>query len=145
MSYKQKVVWSEGMFLRPQHFQQETRYLEFLIQHRAHLLSGHYWGFRSLELDEDALALGIVAIRQAEGVFPDGTAFSVPEHGSPPLELDVPKDIHSSKICLIVAPQREGMVSTVFERDEDVAARNLAKTLACRDGKRSWRPVASAY
>ena len=28
MSWDNKVVWSEGMFLRPQHFQQHDRYLE---------------------------------------------------------------------------------------------------------------------
>ena len=32
MSLFNKVVWSEGMFLRPQHFQQQNRYLEHLIR-----------------------------------------------------------------------------------------------------------------
>ncbi|MCP6146127.1 hypothetical protein, partial [Pseudomonas aeruginosa] len=27
MSWNNRVVWSEGMFLRPQHFQQHDRYL----------------------------------------------------------------------------------------------------------------------
>lgn len=133
MSYKQKVVWSEGMFLRPQHFQQEERYLEFLVQHRARMICAHYWGFRSLELDQDALAQGIIAIQRAEGVFPDGTVFSIPDHCSSPIELDVPTDIRSSKVCLVVAPLREGMLSTVFEQNEDLAARNLARTLEVAD------------
>ena len=33
MSWHSKVVWSEGMFLRPQHFQQQDRYLEALVRH----------------------------------------------------------------------------------------------------------------
>ncbi|WP_447531943.1 hypothetical protein, partial [Pseudomonas aeruginosa] len=28
MSLDSKVVWSEGMFLNPQHFQQQDRYIE---------------------------------------------------------------------------------------------------------------------
>ena len=34
MSWYSKVVWSEGLFLRPQHFQQQDRYLEHLLQAR---------------------------------------------------------------------------------------------------------------
>lgn len=133
MTFKHKVIWSEGMFLRPQHFQQEERYFEFLLQHRARLLSAHYWGYRSLELDEDALALGVVAVRRAEGVFPDGTVFSIPEHSSAPIELDVPPDVRSSKICLVVAPLRAGMSAVVFERNDEIAARHLAQTVDVED------------
>jgi len=32
MSGERKVVWTEGMFLRPQHFQQQERYLESFTQ-----------------------------------------------------------------------------------------------------------------
>src|SRR6185437_3804641 len=29
MAWNSKVVWSEGMFLRPQHFQQQDRFMQF--------------------------------------------------------------------------------------------------------------------
>jgi type VI secretion system protein ImpJ len=32
--WKNKVLWSEGLFLKPQGFQQHDRYLERLIGHR---------------------------------------------------------------------------------------------------------------
>ena len=35
MSWDNKVVWSEGMFLRPQHFQQQDRYVEKLVRSRV--------------------------------------------------------------------------------------------------------------
>lgn len=142
MTFKHKVVWSEGMFLRPQHFQQAERHIEFLIQHRARLLSAHYWGFKLLEIDEDALALGVVSIRRAEGVFPDGTVFSIPEHTSSPIELDVPLDIRSSKICLAVAPLREGMPSVAFERNSEVAARHIAQNVEVEDCNTIGGPAA---
>ena len=142
MTFKQKVVWSEGMFLRPQHFQQEERYVEFLIHHRARLQSAHYWGFQSLEFDEDALALGIVAIRRAEGIFPDGTSFSIPDHSSPPLEFDVPADVRSSKVCLAVAPLREGMTTVAFSPAEEAAARSLARVVEIADCNSVGGPAA---
>ncbi|MEY4209827.1 MAG: hypothetical protein RLZ92_205, partial [Pseudomonadota bacterium] len=36
MSINNKIVWSEGMFLRPQHFQQHDRFIERFIDGRCH-------------------------------------------------------------------------------------------------------------
>ena len=35
MSWYSKVLWSEGLFLRPHHLQQNDRYLERLVENRA--------------------------------------------------------------------------------------------------------------
>ncbi len=35
MSENNRVVWSEGLFLRPQHFQQQERYLETHLEGRV--------------------------------------------------------------------------------------------------------------
>lgn len=88
--FNRKVVWSEGMFLRPQHFQQQERYLEFFSHARALAAEPYFWGFRELVLDVEALALGKIALLSAVGVFPDGTPFSFPgqDVGIAPLEVD---------------------------------------------------------
>ncbi|MDG4584969.1 MAG: type VI secretion system baseplate subunit TssK, partial [Candidatus Competibacter sp.] len=44
MSWYSKVVWSEGMFLRPQHFQQQDRYLEALVRQSCRHLRPYDWG-----------------------------------------------------------------------------------------------------
>ena len=46
-----KVIWSEGLFLRPQHMQQE-RYFERFVELRAGALRLHAWGFAELELEQ---------------------------------------------------------------------------------------------
>ena len=51
MAWSSKVVWSEGMFLRPQHFQQQDRFIEFVTHARALPMEGFFWGFRELTLD----------------------------------------------------------------------------------------------
>src|SRR4029078_9445123 len=89
MAWSSKVVWSEGMFLRPQHFQQQERFFEFYAHSRALPMEAFFWGFRELGLDDDALALGRVAIASAQGILPDGTPFHVPAHGAAPEPLDV--------------------------------------------------------
>lgn len=76
---KNKVVWSEGLFLRPQLFQQQERYVEHYIHQRTSLLTPYYWGFSSLTIDRQGLEYGKLIINAAAGVFPDGTPFSVPD------------------------------------------------------------------
>ena len=50
------VNWHEGMFLRPQHFQASTRYLDE-VSHRQQKWDCHYsWGLRAIDIDEDSLA-----------------------------------------------------------------------------------------
>jgi type VI secretion system protein ImpJ len=85
-----KVVWSEGLFLRPQHMQQQDRYTERYVELRAATLRPHPWGFDELEIERDLLSIGKLGIRRARGVFPDGTPFSMPDRDPlpPPLEID---------------------------------------------------------
>jgi type VI secretion system protein ImpJ len=89
MTQNNKVVWSEGLFLRPQHMQQQERYLERLVELRAGALRPYTWGFTELELEADLLAIGKLGIRSARGTFPDGTPFSMPNDDPLPPALEV--------------------------------------------------------
>lgn len=71
-----KVVWSEGMLLRPQHMQQHDRYLDQQFRARSRMLTPFGWGVRQLQMDEQLLQQGAFAVSRAEGLFPDGTVFS---------------------------------------------------------------------
>jgi type VI secretion system protein ImpJ len=90
MTQRNKVVWSEGLFLRPQHMQQQERYFERYVELRAGSLRPHAWGFQELELESDLLAIGKLGIKSARGVFPDGTPFAMPGDDPlpPPLDID---------------------------------------------------------
>lgn len=72
-----KVVWSEGMLLRPQHLQQYDRYLDQQFRARTQMLNPFGWGLRQLQVDEQLLQQGAFALSMADGIFPDGTVFSV--------------------------------------------------------------------
>ena len=67
------VAWLEGMFLRPQHLQQQSQYLESLLTQQLRAANPFYWGVRALELDEDALAARRIQVKTFEAVLPDGT------------------------------------------------------------------------
>ncbi len=100
MASNNKVIWSEGLFLRPQHLQQQERYLERFVELRAGGLSAYAWGFHELELEADLLAVGKLGIKHARGVFPDGTPFAMPGDDPLPPPLEVPADCREQTVFL---------------------------------------------
>jgi len=123
MAWSSKVVWSEGMFLRPQHFQQQERFIEFFAHARALPMEGFFWGFRELALDVDALALGRIAIASAQGILPDGTPFHVPAHGAAPEPLDVTAADKDQLVYLSIPLARQQAEAVTFTDDGQSLAR----------------------
>ncbi|QSA96409.1 type VI secretion system baseplate subunit TssK [Methylococcus sp. EFPC2] len=105
MSENNRVVWSEGMFLRPQHFQQHDRYIENLVTSRCRGLRSFDWGYSTLKLDHRQLAIGKLALAECRGAFPDGTPFDLPDDDELPLPLDVPEDA-KNQVVYLALPQR---------------------------------------
>ena len=89
MNHLKRVVWWKGMFLTPQHFQMQDRFVEDTQQFRFQ--ASHYanWGVTDIAIDEPALANGTFALRQCRGILPDGVAFSIPDVDDPPAGRDL--------------------------------------------------------
>ena len=114
MSWRSKVIWSQGMFLQPHHFQQEARHVEHLVDMRLRATGPHAWGFFELVLDEGALALGRLGIVRAQGILPDGTPFMMPQYDAAPATLDVPADTKDELVGLAVPLARPGVTEVDF-------------------------------
>src|SRR5829696_4954662 len=84
MRQLQPVLWTKGVLLTPQHFQTQDRFLEDLVAFQLSTLTFAPWGFRTLEIDREALAGGVLALAEASGIFPDGLLFDVPRSDAPP-------------------------------------------------------------
>src|SRR6185369_8023612 len=106
MSVHNKVVWSEGLFLQPQHFQQQDRYFEQYVEGRCRGLVPYSWGFTELEIERDWLRVGKFALRRAAGVFPDGTPFRMPEDEPVPPPLEVDSKVRDQVVFLAVPLRR---------------------------------------
>ena len=133
MNEKGKVVWSEGMFLRPQHFQQHDRYVTNLIRGCCEPLQSYGWGFADLSLDQSLLKIGKVAITAARGIFPDGTPFNLPEDDALPLPLEIPADIYNETVYLVLPVQRPETIETDSDLSPDSLARFRSFALDRRD------------
>ena len=116
MTWHNKVVWTEGMFLQPQHFQQHDRYAEYQLRQRLVATVGYPWGYVSVTIDDAALAIGKLSLSSAHGVMPDGTAFSIPGNDAAPAALDVPADVRNERVVLALTLQRPGIVESDAEQ-----------------------------
>ncbi|WP_413721608.1 type VI secretion system baseplate subunit TssK [Sodalis sp. RH24] len=124
MKNNHKVLWVEGMFLRPHHFQQAEEYLE---QRQWHLRDGRYpWGFSILRVDESLLALGKVALAAGAGILPDGTLFDFTDPCDAPAALDIRAGCGGVTIVLALPVRRAGREAVIFTEAADSLARHLA-------------------
>jgi len=86
MKFLSRVVWSEGMYLSPHHFQTQSRYFEDSMAFLSASLWREPWGLLHLEIDHKAMRNGTAALLHASGIFPDGLAFEMPNSDpSPPM------------------------------------------------------------
>lgn len=115
MPWHQNVIWSEGTFLQPQHFQQHDRHHAYQRQARLTALLPYAWGWLDLQLDRSALALGKIALLRARGLMPDGVAIALPGEDVPPVALDVPPDARDELVVLALALARPGLAETNAE------------------------------
>ena len=84
MAMNRKVVWSEGMLLTPQHFQQWDRHVEGLIAERFLTHVPFAWGITRVDIDHDGLANGRFTLLKCTVVLPDGLVVDIPDQDAAP-------------------------------------------------------------
>ena len=133
MSLNSKVVWSEGMFLNPQHFQQQERYLEALVDGKFSSISAYAWGVEDFEIDQKLLGLGKISIIRARGIMPDGTPFDFPASDRPPPVIDLAEGTQNSIVYLCLPVARQGTVNFASDENMQSLARYLSVEQEVRD------------
>ncbi|MFL0799647.1 MAG: type VI secretion system baseplate subunit TssK [Agarilytica sp.] len=133
MSLDSKVVWSEGMFLSPQHFQQQERYLERFVNGKCEAYGAYGWGVSEFEIDQQLLKLGKLSVISAKGVFPDGTPFSVPDLNDPPPVIELGANLHDVVVSMAIPVRRPGAVDVLSEENAQGLARYYLSEMPVRD------------
>jgi type VI secretion system protein ImpJ len=133
MSSYNKVIWTEGLFLQPQHFQQQDRYFERYVESRCHGLTPHSWGFLDIELEQDFLAIGKFALRRAAGVFPDGTPVRMPDDDPLPAPLAVGTQVRDQIVYLAVPLRGAAPLEAERAGGPDGLVRHDVRELETRD------------
>ncbi|MEW5980284.1 MAG: type VI secretion system baseplate subunit TssK [Acidobacteriota bacterium] len=84
MSRSRRILWTEGMFLTPHHFQQWDHYHESDLDFHLKALTPHAWGLTELEIHRESLANGQFTLTRCAGILPGGMAFNIPESEEAP-------------------------------------------------------------
>jgi type VI secretion system protein ImpJ len=112
MTNQHKVVWSEGMFLQPQHFQQQERYVQAQLAQAMAAMQVHLWGFTALKIDPGQLALGCIVLTACAGILPDGSLFALEDDELALLRYTVGEGERDLQVVLALAVQRPHCVDT---------------------------------
>ncbi len=138
MKHLSRVVWSEGMYLGPHHFQAQNRYFEDSVHFAVSSLSFAAYGLGGCELDHEGLRNGTLSLTHARGVFPDGLVFQMPESDplpEPRAIADLFSPIRESMtVHLAIPAQTEGGVNVApAANGASPASRYIAEAATLND------------
>jgi type VI secretion system protein ImpJ len=139
------VAWTEGMFLRPQHFQQHDIYLEERLRYHLHTLNPYHYGVLELTVNEDALADHRFEIQQLEAVMPGGTVVKSSVNAVvKPRNFEAASEHFSVYIGMRHVSEAEASV-TAEQGDDDARYQIVEKELPDRTRPGALAPVDLAY
>lgn len=136
MRAPQKIVWSEGLLMAPQHLQQQDRYHEAQLCDRLDALTPFNWGVLRVDVDKKALSAGQVQLTAFEGVLPDGVVLSLRSgHPELPGTRGIAEHFPHAATCLDVylglPEEREGIDN--FADDAGAQVRYAASVCPMHD------------
>ena len=86
----EKILWGEGLFLRPQHFQIQDTYHEQRLNHTIRSTIPFAYGLEALKFDETLLGTHVLALEHVEMIWQDGEIYAAPSRDllPEPVQLD---------------------------------------------------------
>jgi type VI secretion system protein ImpJ len=136
MRQLQKVLWTKGVLLSPQHLQVQDRFLEDVLAFKLAAVSSFPWGFSRLELDREALAGGSLLVASAAGLLPDGLAFDIPDADAAPAPRPIADDWTGDRTALnvfLAVPELRLGGRNISTTTTDRGTRYIAEVLLRRD------------
>lgn len=103
-----RVAWTEGMFLKTQHFQQSDRWVAATLRERTAHLAPYPWGVVTMQVDEASLGIGRFALSSVRAVMADGTVIAAPEDCDLPPPLALREGTRGRTVHLALPAQRPG-------------------------------------
>jgi len=139
-----RVVWQEGMYLTPHHFQAQRRHFEDTLATTMQALFPNSYGFSSIVIDQDTLRNDVFILQEATGVFPDTTPFKIPESDQLPNPLLLAERVApsvDSTVVHLALPAWLGDRPNIDGADDSPASDNIYRAGGAADGTRRYTAV----
>jgi type VI secretion system protein ImpJ len=124
----ERVVWSEGMLMCPQHLQQQDLFFEATLAARLAAVTPTDWGVVRTTIDEGELKSGVLKVSEFVGVLSNGLPIDVApgEPGGPParpIQDHFASTASVLEVWLAVPSAREGIPNYQDAVDDSSVAR----------------------
>lgn len=117
MTNSLKVVWSEGIFIAPQHFQQQEKYLESRLDDYITNHNPFFYGVREIVFDESLFKQGVVRLSRFSAILEDGTTLEVMGEQADGLRIKLPHGTQESKLYITIQTKNSGTNEVSFDKD----------------------------
>ncbi|MGF1908688.1 type VI secretion system baseplate subunit TssK [Vibrio kasasachensis] len=133
MFTRNRVIWNEGLFIKPQHFQQQQRYFEHIIDERVSSVSRYLYGVSELILNPEYLSFGRISIERGVGIMPDGTVFRIPQEDTLPDALEIEDSSLANQLVYLAVPLRSGSLMEINWPEDRGTGRYTSSRIEVRD------------
>lgn len=114
MATRNRVIWGEGTFVRPQHFQQQQRHIDYLLSNQILSSAAYNYGIQEIDIDQELLSLGKISVISAKGYFADGTYFDFPSQDDYPNILEISQsDNIQGQIIYLALPTSTNTINEI--------------------------------
>ena len=128
-----KVIWKEGTFILPQHFQQQERFLLSEVHRQTKAIQPFSWGFSRLEIVESELAFGQISLQSCVGQFQDGTSFMAPQSNKLPSPITLEDGITNAMVYLVLPQYIVNNNELTADDDKTLSARFQSHAIELSD------------
>ncbi|MBB1386152.1 MULTISPECIES: type VI secretion system baseplate subunit TssK [unclassified Pseudoalteromonas] len=132
MSDNTRVAWTEGMFLRPQHFQQSDKHIANVIKQVCSGNLADPWGILEVAIDTELLNSGQFAIEALSAITPDLLPLDMPQSTPLPEPLVVGKDVYDEIVYLAIPAFKNSGIN-ISAPEENIVTRYKLHDLSVSD------------
>jgi type VI secretion system protein ImpJ len=126
-----RVIWKEGTFILPQHFQQQERFTLSELHKNLSQAQPFYWGFQDLVIAESDLSFGQFSLLKCVGTMQDGTSFQSPQINKLPAPIKLEDGVTDATIYLVLpnlqananelsSPEQENTVARIIPHESEI-------------------------
>lgn len=127
-----RPLWSEGAFLAPQQFQQQTRWDAYVADVVAHMSLSSPWGVISAEFDESALTVSRLNPVNLVVRFPDGTLVDTGISDNLPPACDLSHLTGYSSVDIVWRCRCFRLMAAIFRQATALAVRVAGSRNGCQ-------------
>ena len=116
---KCRPLWEQGMFLKPQHFQQQSRHTFHQLQTYTKLLNNELWGISSFSYKYVGGEEKVLNILQLEGIFQNGVPFTLECSEQNPIKIQINASHESQTLyCCFPFTENTNFIEPLSQSEE---------------------------